>query len=54
VEWRERQALTVEISTEDSSNFRYNLVTIRFEMRGALVCKRPNAFVHGSLTQSPL
>lgn len=53
VEYRSRQGLTVELSTEDSTNFRYNLVTIRFELRGALVVKRPNAFVTGSLTQSP-
>jgi hypothetical protein len=53
-EYRNRMGLTVEMSTEDSTNFRYNLVTIRFELRGALVVKRPNAFVTGSLTQSPL
>lgn len=52
-EYRSRQGLTVELSTEDSTNFRYNLVTIRFELRGALIVKRPNAFVQGSLTQSP-
>jgi HK97 family phage major capsid protein len=52
-EYRNRQNLTVEISTEDGDNFKYNLVTIRFELRGALIVKRPNAFVHGSLTKSP-
>jgi HK97 family phage major capsid protein len=52
-EYRSRQGLTVELSTEDNTNFRYNPVTIRFELRGALVVKRPNAFVQGSLTQSP-
>ncbi len=52
-EIRDRMGLTVELSTEDSTNFRYNLVTIRFEARLALVVKRPNAFIHGSLTQSP-
>lgn len=52
-EYRSRQGLTIELSTEDSTNFRYNLVTIRFELRGALVVKRPNAFVTGSLTKSP-
>ena len=52
-EIRDRQGLTVEMSSEDSTNFRYNLVTIRFEARLALVVKRPNAFIHGSLTQSP-
>lgn len=52
-EIRDRMGMTVELSTEDSTNFRYNLVTIRFELRLALVVKRPNAFVTGSLTQSP-
>jgi len=53
VEYRNRQNLTIELSTEDSTNFRYNLVTIRFELRGALVAKRPGAFIAGSLTKSP-
>jgi HK97 family phage major capsid protein len=52
-EYRNRQNLTIELSTEDSTNFRYNLVTIRFELRGALVAKRPAAFIHGSFTTSP-
>lgn len=52
-EYRSRQGLTVELSSEDSTNFRYNLVTIRFELRGALVVKRPAAFITGDLTQSP-
>ena len=53
VEFRQRQAVTVEISTEDSTNFRYNLCTLRFECRGALIVKRPTAFIQGSLTRSP-
>ncbi|HZT29942.1 MAG TPA: phage major capsid protein [Bryobacteraceae bacterium] len=52
-ELRDRQDLTVELSTEDGDNFRLNLVTVRFELRTALVVKRPNAFVQGSLTKSP-
>lgn len=52
-ELRDRMALTIDISTEDSTNFKYNLVTIRAELRTALVVKRPDAFVQGSLTQSP-
>lgn len=52
-EIRDRQGLTVELSTEDSTNFRYNLVTLRVEIRLALVIKRVNAFVFGSFSQSP-
>jgi len=52
-EIRDRQGMTIELSTEDGDNFKYNLVTIRFELRLALVVKRPDAFVTGSLTQSP-
>ncbi len=52
-EYRSREGLTIELSTEDSTNFRYNLVTIRFELRGALVVKMPGAFITGSLTKSP-
>lgn len=53
VEYRQRQDVMVEISSEDSTNFRLNLVTLRFECRGALIVKRPTAFIQGSLTQSP-
>jgi HK97 family phage major capsid protein len=52
-EIRDRMGLTVELSTEDDTNFQYNLVTIRAELRLALVVKRPDAFVYGALTQSP-
>ncbi len=53
IEYRNRQDLTIDISTEDGDNFKYNLVTIRFELRGALIVKRPDAFVYGSLSKSP-
>ncbi len=52
-EYRSREGLTVELSTEDGDNFKYNLITIRFELRGALVVKHPGAFIQGSLTKSP-
>lgn len=52
-EIRDRMSVTVEMSTEDGDNFRYNLVTVRAESRLALVTKRPNAFCYGALTQSP-
>lgn len=52
-EYRGREGMTIELSTEDSDNFRYNRVTIRFELRGAMVVKRPDAFVQGSLATSP-
>jgi len=50
---RTRMGVTVDISTEDDTNFQYNLVTFRVELREALVVRRPNAFCHGALTQSP-
>lgn len=52
-EIRDRESLQVELSTEDGSNFQYNLVTVRAELRTALVVKRPDAFIQGSLTTSP-
>ncbi|MDP2010634.1 MAG: phage major capsid protein [Phenylobacterium sp.] len=44
----DRQEATVEISTEDSDNFRKNLVTVRAEERLAFVIKHPEAFVKGT------
>ena len=47
-ELRDRQDVTVEISTEDVDNFRRNMVTIRAEKRVALLVKRPNAYIFGT------
>lgn len=43
----DREDASVEISTEDSDNFRKNLVTILAEQRLALATYRPEAFVKG-------
>lgn len=43
----DREAANVEVSTEDSDNFRKNLVTIRAEERVALAVYRPESFVAG-------
>ncbi|UPJ27080.1 phage major capsid protein [Bradyrhizobium sp. CW1] len=43
----DRQEATVEVSTEDSDNFRKNLVTLLAEERLALVIKRADSFVKG-------
>lgn len=52
-EIRDRMGLEISISTEHGNNFTYNMVTIRFELRAALCVYRPNAYVYGSLVQSP-
>lgn len=45
----DRMETEVEVSSEDSDNFRRNLITIRAEKRLALAVKRPQAFVYGTL-----
>jgi HK97 family phage major capsid protein len=45
----DREELNVEISTEDSDNFRKNLVTIRAEGRIGLAVYRPEGMVKGDL-----
>ena len=44
----ERTQAEVLVSTEDSDNFRKNLVTVLCEERVALVVRRPQSFVFGS------
>jgi HK97 family phage major capsid protein len=46
----DREGVRVEISTEDASNFRQNLVTILCEERLALAIYRPAAFVKGDFS----
>ena len=43
----DRMAARVEVSTEDSDNFRKNLVTVLAEERVGLAVKNPLAFVKG-------
>jgi HK97 family phage major capsid protein len=46
----DRMDARVEISTEDSDNFRKNLVTILAEERLALAVYRPEAFIKGTFS----
>lgn len=48
----DRLGVEVVASTEDSDNFRRNLVTIRAEERLAFTVQRPASFVYGDLTAS--
>jgi HK97 family phage major capsid protein len=52
-EIRDRQEMTVEISTEHQDYFVRNLVAVRAEKRLALVTKRSASFVSGTFSQSP-
>lgn len=48
----DRMGVEVVASSEDSDNFRRNLITLRAEERLAFTCRRPGSFVTGDLTAS--
>jgi HK97 family phage major capsid protein len=48
----DRLGVEVVASTEDSDNFRRNLITLRAEERLAFTCRRPASFVTGDLGTS--
>jgi HK97 family phage major capsid protein len=50
---RNRQGVTVDISTEHSDFFIKNMVAVRVEARLALPVFRPAAFIYGALNSSP-
>jgi hypothetical protein len=50
----DRMDATVEVSYEDRDNWIRNALTVLCEERTVLCCYRPNAFVSGSLTNSPI
>lgn len=50
---RNRQGVTVDISTEHSTYFTENKIAIRVEARLALVVFRPAAYIYGALDTSP-
>lgn len=48
----DRMGVEVIASSEDSDNFRRNLITLRAEERLAFTCRRPAAFITGDLSTS--
>lgn len=49
----DREETNVVISTENSSDFEKNMISIRCEERLALVVKRPEAFIYGTFGTKP-